>query len=50
MLIQTGKIRKKDSEKCDNNYECETNLCIDEKCLSSGLWQKFLSWFKNLFG
>jgi len=35
---------------CDNNFECSSNLCIDGSCVSSGLWQKILSWFKNLFG
>ena len=35
---------------CDNNFECSTNLCIDNKCVSSGLWQRFLRWFSRLFG
>ncbi|MBI5148427.1 S-layer homology domain-containing protein [Candidatus Pacearchaeota archaeon] len=35
---------------CENNYECSTNVCIDGKCISQGLWQAFLSWFKNFFG
>src|SRR3989344_9470904 len=30
---------------CDNNFECSTNLCIDNKCVSSNLWQKFIKWF-----
>lgn len=34
---------------CDNNFECSTNLCIDGKCMSSGLIQKFMGWFKKLF-
>ena len=35
---------------CENNFECYSNLCIDGKCTSNGLWQKILSWFKSLFG
>ncbi|MBS3077004.1 hypothetical protein J4233_01900 [Candidatus Pacearchaeota archaeon] len=35
---------------CDNNFECSTNLCIDNKCVSSGLWQKFIRWFSRIFG
>ena len=35
---------------CDNNFECSTNVCIDGKCMSSGLIQKFVGWFKKLFG
>ncbi len=37
------------SASCDNNFECSTNLCIDNECIGSGLWQKFLSWLKRLF-
>jgi hypothetical protein len=39
---------KEDSD-CENNFECSTNLCIDGKCMSSGLIQKIISWFKNIF-
>jgi len=35
---------------CNNNFECSSNLCIDGQCVSSGLWQKIISFFKNLFG
>ncbi len=37
-------------ESCNNNFECSTNLCIDSKCISSNLWQKFVSLFEKLFG
>ncbi|MBS3104960.1 hypothetical protein J4234_01765 [Candidatus Woesearchaeota archaeon] len=39
----------KEEEKCDNNFECSSNLCIDSKCVSSGFIQKILSWFKGFF-
>ncbi len=35
---------------CDNNFECSSNVCIDGKCMSSGLIQKFIKWFKGWFG
>ena len=35
---------------CQNNFECSTNLCIDSRCVSSGLWQKFIRWINRLFG
>ena len=35
---------------CENNFECSTNLCIDNKCVSSGLWQKFIRWLSRIFG
>lgn len=35
---------------CENNFECSTNVCVDGKCMSSGLIQKIVSWFKKIFG
>ena len=37
-------------EICDNNFQCGSNLCISGKCVSQGLFDKILSWFKNIFG
>jgi len=39
-----------DDGKCENNFECKTNLCIDSNCVSSNVWNKFLGWFKKMFG
>ncbi len=39
-----------DDAQCENNFECKTNLCINGECVSSNLWNKFLEWFKKLFG
>lgn len=35
---------------CDNNFECESNLCVSGECLSQGLIQKIVSWLKSFFG
>lgn len=35
---------------CENSFECSSNLCIDNQCVSSGLWQKIIRWFKGIFG
>jgi len=35
---------------CDNNFECESNLCVSGKCLSQSIIQKIINWFKNIFG
>ncbi len=35
---------------CENNFECSTNVCVDGKCISSGLIQKITNWLKKLFG
>lgn len=37
-------------EICENNYECGSNLCVDGLCIEKGLFSKFLSWLKSLFG
>jgi hypothetical protein len=34
---------------CENNFECSTNLCIDNKCISSSLWKKIMTFFGHLF-
>jgi len=35
---------------CENNFECASNICINNKCVDAGTWQKFLNWFKRFFG
>lgn len=35
---------------CDNNFECSSNVCVSGGCINSGLMNKVLSWFRNLFG
>jgi len=47
---QDFKIQSDENSICENNFECKTNICIDGICISSSLWQKFLSWFRKLFG
>ena len=42
--------QKATDSSCDNNFECQSNLCINSKCISGSLLDKILSWFKNIFG
>jgi len=35
---------------CENNFECSSNVCVSGTCISEGLLQKIINWFKNLFG
>jgi len=49
-LDKTMTLQYEADAKCSNNFECSTNLCIDSQCVSSGLIQKILAWFKGLFG
>ncbi len=38
------------SQKCENNFECSSNVCVSGECISEGLIKKILNWFKRLFG
>jgi hypothetical protein len=43
--------QQQESDKtCENNFECSSNVCVAGKCISEGLIQKILSWFKRMFG
>jgi len=45
-----GFTTQKSEESCQNNFECSSNVCVSGKCVSEGLIQKIISWFKRLFG
>jgi hypothetical protein len=48
---ENGFIEQKNgNEMCDNDFECLSNSCIDEKCVEEGFLTKILNWFKRLFG
>lgn len=42
--------QKEEGELCENNFECKSNLCIDNECVSGSLLLKMLNWFRELFG
>ena len=35
---------------CENNFECKSNVCVNDECISRGLLQRILDWFRRLFG
>tara|TARA_Y100000034_G_scaffold136916_1_gene217087 strand:- start:14085 stop:15083 length:999 start_codon:yes stop_codon:yes gene_type:complete len=35
---------------CENNFECDSNLCVNSQCVSGSLWQRFMNWLSKLFG
>ena len=37
-------------DSCQNSFECGSNLCVNNQCVSGSLWQKILDWFSKLFG
>jgi len=39
----------KEEGHCENNFECESNFCIDGNCISGSLIQRILNWFRKLF-
>ncbi len=43
----TLSLQKNEAEECMNNYECRSNLCVDDQCIKQGFLQKILNWFKN---
>jgi len=36
--------------KCDNSFECKSNVCISGECIEEGLIKKIIKWFKTMFG
>ncbi len=38
-----------EGQQCDNNFECESNVCVSGQCVETSLIQKILEWFRNLF-
>ena len=49
-ITKEFELQKGADEACQNNYECSTNICVDSKCISSGLITRILNWFKSFFG
>ena len=39
-----------DDASCNNNYECTSNVCINNKCIEPNFIQKIINWFIKLFG
>ena len=44
------KDQLKEDSVCENNFECSTNVCVNDKCMSASLIQKIIDFFKSLFG
>jgi|APSaa5957512622_1039677.scaffolds.fasta_scaffold00921_12 hypothetical protein len=38
-----------ENSKCENNFECKSNVCVSGECISEGLIKKILSWFRKFF-
>jgi len=42
--------QKTPNSACQNNFECNSNICVNNQCVSGSLLQKILDWFSHLFG
>lgn len=41
-------LQKNENDKCNNNFECKSNLCLDQKCFENlSLLERILKFFKN---
>ena len=42
--------QKEEDASCQNNYECASNLCVNDTCIGQSLIQRIINLFKRLFG
>ena len=43
-------MQKDANKNCANNFECKSNICVDNQCVSMGLLKRIWNWFRRLFG
>ena len=44
------KAQQATADKCENNWQCTSNVCASEQCIDAGLMKKIIAWFRNFFG
>ena len=42
--------QKIEDEYCDNNFECKSNICVNDECVGESLIKRIFAWFKRIFG
>lgn len=42
--------QKEKSSTCDNSFECTSNVCVDNQCISQSLIDRIIEWIRKLFG
>ncbi|MBU3924178.1 MAG: hypothetical protein KJ592_04630 [Nanoarchaeota archaeon] len=47
---KTLELQKEADTSCENNFECQGNVCVDNQCVSGNLIWRIINWFKKLFG
>gem|GEM_PF-3066061 len=48
-INKTILFQKQANSFCENNFECQSNVCISDKCISSNLLNNIFNWFRDLF-
>lgn len=41
---------KEAGEICENNFECDSNVCVNGECIDGGFINRVLNWFRQVFG
>jgi hypothetical protein len=49
-INQTMKAQETNDAACDNNYECASNVCVNNKCIRPSVVKRFLDWLSRMFG
>jgi hypothetical protein len=44
------KNQKQKKESCEDNFECQSNICSKNACINKGFFRKIMDFFKGLFG
>ena len=47
--IDGVKDQRESEAECKNNFECQSNLCVDDKCVIKGMFSRIMDWFAGLF-
>jgi len=42
-------LQSSSGSQCKDNFECKSNLCLDNECVSNNIFAKFFRWISNLF-
>lgn len=42
------RFQKESEEFCENNFECVSNVCLENECVSVNFLQKVVNWFKKI--
>ena len=41
--------QKAELRSCENNFECRSNLCVEDRCVNSNILRRIFHWVLNTF-